>query len=430
MNKKIYYSVLTAICLSCLPSVGMANPNHILKSVKTAAKAAKSARSAISNVAQNVAKTAGPQHPLVPKVPKDFPRPEILPYEFQARATGAEITNCYSGVFFQTEYNGKPFLGAVLAAHAFDETLAARDGSSPTLQRDFTIDTYINGEFVSIPAHAEEIASMSMGDIVLASIPEEYMDKVQYAPLDREPIEEGDSLTSFGFSSQIPRCVEDRVVTSQTPFCLRTTISLPRYERGGTCGTAVGRTKILSSENMEKDGIETPTDDAQPKTQFYISGIHTGSSPAKGKLQDMGNSSNNEANDIGHATKAFMIDLLVEAFFNDGNVTVPLELGNVKIFDMRLDEYISYIKLFDETGKQIWQRNFEYKFAYDQVNNMIRTLSPRYLEMTVRRIGWTENGHLHELRKRQDPTRYTVRYDFQKNELSVSVPKSHNRKNP
>ena len=248
--------------------------------------------------------------------------------------------------------------------------------------------------------------------------------------MDREPIEIGDSLASFGFSSQIPRCVENRVVTSQTPFCIRTTIPLPRDARVGTCGTAVGKTKIVPPENIEDNETAPLTGEVQPKTQFYVSGIHTGSSPAKGTNQDMGNVSKSEANDIGHATKAFMIDLLVEALFKDGNVTVPLYLGNDKIFDIRLDEYISYIKLFNDNGKLIWQRDFASKFAYDQVNTMIQTMDPRYLEITVRRIQWTNNDHLQELRKRQDPSRYTVRYDFKEKEVSVSVPKGHSRTNP
>ncbi len=408
------------ICLSCLSSTVMANPNHILKSVRSAAKNAKSG-SLTSSASKNlvskvkVPKPEFPKHPLVPIVPEKFSHPEMLPYVAQARANGTELSNCYSGGFFQTEYNGQLFRGFAGPGHALEY-----DPYSPTLQRDFTLDAYIDGEFVPIPAHVEIVASMSMGDIFIATIPEEYMDKVQFGLLDKDPIKAGEMLSSFGFSFQTPRCIEDREVTSQTPLCIRTTMSLPRDLRPGQCGAPGIRKEPDDPETTVVDNSAATPDDKK----VYWVGFHTGSSPAKGTSQDMGRSSNKASNDIGHFTKAFMVDLLVQSLFNDGNVTVPLELGNVKIFDMRLDEYISYIKLFDETGKQIWQRDFEYKFAYDQVNHMVQTLSPRYLEMTVRRIQWTPDGHVAEIRKRSDPTRYTIRFDFQEKTLSKSTPKS------
>ena len=425
MSKKIYCFIQAIIYLFGLSSAGIAAPDISKSAGKAVGSLARSARSATAELSSSIRRsmTSGAlkQKTLSPKVPKDFPHPEMLHYQFQARPTGVAEPNCYSGWFFQTKNsNGKIFRGLAMASHPFEA-----DPYSPTLERDFTIDAYIEGEFVSIPAHAEIAASMSMGDVVIATIPEEFMEKVQFTPLDTDPVEEGEALVSFGFSQQTPRYVEDRIVTSQTPYCLRTTIPLSRDIRTGTCGTAVGRMKeVVPEESTNETCIEDGNNIEEKKVEFHMSGLHTGSSPATGKKsQDMDRYSNNDSQDIGHATKAFMIDLLVKAL-SDADVTFPLYLGNVKIFDMHLDEYISYIKLFDDTGKQIWQRDFKYKFAWDQVSYMIQTLSPRYVEMTVRRAQWSPNGHLVESRKRSDPTRYTIRFDFREGTLTKSTPKA------
>ena len=361
-------------------------------------------------------------HPLTPKVPTNFSHIEVLPYQFQARATGADLTNCFSGTFVKTQYNGKPFLTAVMAAHPFEKSNDARDGTPLTLRRDFTVDVYIDGKFISAPAHAEVAAAPSMADIVLVTLPSQILEKVKFASLDRKPFKQGDRLVSFGFSDAMPRFVENRIVTSQTPFCLRTTMPIARDDRPGMCGSFVGREETPEIENTTAGETSSPTDVEPQEPTFVLSGVHTGSSPAKGNNQDMGNYSKNEQHDIGHITKASMIDLLVRSYFNDGNATFPLQFGEHTIFDMRLDEYISYIKLFDENGKLIWQRHFSYKFAYDQVNSMIEQLSPRSLEMSIHRVQWTDEQLL-ELRKRWDRTRYTIRYDFESKTFTKSVPK-------
>ena len=185
--------------------------------------------------------------------------------------------------------------------------------------------------------------------------------------------------------------IENRMFSSQTPLCIRTNMPYPREDRMGLCGSA------LLDEKGE------------------LVGVHTGSTYGK----------YSEADDIGHATDAQLLEVLVEAAYHDGMGTFPLVLGGQKVLDMPVDGYISYIRLFNENKKQVWQRGFDSKFAYDQVNEMIEKFKPRYIALTVRRVHWDPNnpGHLLEIRNSSDKTRRTYQYDFKEGKI-VSVSKS------
>lgn len=307
-------------------------------------------------------------HPTIP--PTISTENPILRSIFQARESPTETTNSFSGTVFQTERNGKKEIYLAVAAHALN-------GGYHVLHRNFIADIYRGaGKFVSVRAQIVQVSAPSMLDIALAKVleGEEYLVPLT---ISRRAFGIGDTAISYGYAAQKLIVIPNRTFLSETPLCIRTTIPYPRSQRMGLCGSAL----------LDEEG--------------KLLGVHTGSSYPDA----------DERGDIGHATNAALLETLVEASHHNGEGTFPLILGGKKILDMPVMGYISYIRLFDETGKQLWQREFESKFGYDQVNEAISIFSPRYIEITTRRAFWEED-YLLEVRASRDKSRRTYRYDF------------------
>ncbi|WP_428049155.1 hypothetical protein [Candidatus Avelusimicrobium caledoniensis] len=302
----------------------------------------------------------------------------ILRGVFQARETTVNRTNLFSGTVFQATHNGVPETYVAVAAHALES-------GRFVLGKTFTADIYAgDGTFKAVPVEIIQVSAPSMLDVAIGKVLEG-AEELRPFEISRRPFSNGDKAVSYGFAGQKFVAIENRMFSSKTPLCIRTTMPYPRNDRMGLCGSAL----------LDEAG--------------QLIGIHTGSTYGK----------YGEADDVGHATDVRLLEVLVEAAYHDGVGTFPLILGGQKVLDMPVDGYISYVRLFNENKKQLWQRGFESKFAYDQVNAMIEKFSPRYIELTTRRVHWdpATPDKLLEIRNPRDKTRRTYRYDFKEGKI-------------
>ena len=322
-------------------------------------------------------------HPILPSTVS--PTDPLIGRVVQARETTQQPTNLYSGTVFQVEYNGHKEVYIAVAAHALVS-------DSQVLHKRFTIDVYIGeGKYKSVEVEIVQVSAPSMLDIAIGKILEGGEELVPFA-ISHTPLTAGQEAVSYGFAGQKMVILPNRSFLSETPLCVRTTMPYPRTDRPGLCGSA-----LVDEETCE------------------LLGVHTGSSYDAKKP---------EQEDVGHATKASLLEVLVDAFHHGGEGTFPLVLGGQKVLDMPVDGYISEISLLNDAGKPLWRRGFESKFAYDQVNERISQLSPRYIELTVRRVHW-EVDQLVEIRNSRDFTRRTYRYDFEQQKMVwASKPKT------
>lgn len=363
-------------------SIGVSVAKNSLRSGISSA-VSRSVSSSLNSSARQLLRQAQQQavlfHPVLPQTLS--PQQEsMLRCIFQSRETTTQETNLFSGAVFQTVYNGRREVYGVVASHALES-------GQFVLGKTFTADIYEGeGRFRSVPVQVVQVSAPSMLDVSLVKFRPE--DEILFRPLTISPAPflEGNTAVSFGFADRKLVEIDERTFRSATPLCRRTTMPYPRADRMGLCGSA------LVNEQGE------------------LIGIHTGSTYGKTSEQD----------DVGHATNASLLNVLVEAYHNDGQATFPLILNQQKVLDMRVDEYISYIRLYDENGKQLWQRGFESKFAYDNVNTKIAELAPRVVELTVRRVHWdpAHPDNLVEIRNSRDKTRRTYQYDFQEGKLT------------
>ncbi|MBR4356256.1 MAG: hypothetical protein IKP96_06830 [Elusimicrobiaceae bacterium] len=343
--------------------------------IRSAADKVGSSNNLMVPVSSSVRKTVSSMHPILPSTVS--PTDPLIRRVVQARETTKQPTNLYSGTVFQMEYNGHKEVYIAVAAHALVS-------DSQVLHKRFTIDVYIGeGKYKSVEVEIVQVSAPSMLDIAIGKILEGGEELVPFA-ISHTPLTAGQEAVSYGFAGQKMVIVPNRSFLSETPLCVRTTMPYPRTDRPGLCGSA-----LVDEETGE------------------LLGVHTGSSYETKKP---------EQEDVGHATKASLLEVLVDAFHHGGEGTFPLVLGGQKVLDMPVDGYISEIRLLNDAGKPLWRRGFESKFAYDQVNEQISRLSPRYIELTVRRVLW-EGDQLIEVRKSWDRTRRSYRYDLQEGRM-------------
>ncbi len=307
---------------------------------------------------------------------------KVLRGVFQANELKPQtLTNLFSGVAFT--FQNETYIA--LAAHPFKD-------ESFLLGKTFTANIYTADGGKEVTAELIYATAPSMLDIVVGRVLEGE-EELRPFTISHHPFSVGEQAVSYGFARQKLVEIPGRTFVSQTPLCFRTTMPFPRDERPGLCGSAL----LYNGELL---------------------GVHTGSS-----CDAKGCDSEDERFDVGHATKATLLEELIKAFQNDGKGTFPLVLNGQKVLDLPLDGYISYVKLFDQNGKMLWQRGFDSKFAYDQVNENIRIFNPSYIELTTRRVH-LQDGHLREIRNRTDGTRRTYLYNLPQGQLErVSKPK-------
>ncbi|MGN0025177.1 MAG: hypothetical protein ACI351_07090 [Candidatus Avelusimicrobium sp.] len=312
--------------------------------------------------------------------------PSLRRATFQAAATTDAPTNLFSGTVFKTVYNGEEEIYGVVAAHAI-----AVSSWDKALNRHFTAGVFDGEKMVKVPAEIVQLSSPSMLDIALVKFSPEAEKMFQPLRISEVPVKFGDVLSSQGFAGGTDVHLPNREITNVTPLSVRTTIPLAREERPGLCGSAV------------------------VNADHELVGIHTGSVYNCQGAQF----------DVGYATNASFLNILVEAYHNGGEATFPLILNGKNIIPLNVDEYISYVSFQNAEGKQIWQKGFDSKFSYSKVQEMLEEYSPRYITVTVRRAVWSPTNPevLVENRTSRELTKTTYKYDFETEEI-ISVTKT------
>lgn len=309
-----------------------------------------------------------------------WPTPtEYLGSVFQARPSKKAGENMFSGTVFKTLYNGKEEIYGVIAAH----TIADHIGD-PSLERVFIADIFSDGKFISVPAEVVQVSAPSTLDLALVKFPTDVEDLLHPLVISQEEPLLGDLLQTQGFHINYPLYLPDRSLLSKNTLYLRAEIELTPQQRRGLCGSNV----------LNKQG--------------ELVGVHIGSNKKK-----------NDSNYVGFATRAAFLPVLVEAYHNNGRAQVPFVFDGKKILDLNVDEYISYVRLVAQDGSVIWYEMLLSKFPYREMEELVKTFSPRYMEFVVSRLNW--NGEMlveeHGLINPANSTRY--RYDFRTKQLGL-----------
>lgn len=317
-------------------------------------------------------------------------RPSLTRATFLAVEDPNIDTNTFSGTVFKTVYNGEEEIFGVVAAHAI-----ATSATELALKRNFTMLFFDGENMLEVPAEIVQLSSPSMLDVALVKFSPEAEAMFHPLRISEVPVQVGDVLASQGFAGDIDVNIPNRQITAVTPLSVRTTIPYARDDRPGLCGSAV--------VNEEHELV----------------GIHTGSTYSDAGAQF----------DVGYATNASFLNTLVQAYHNGGQATFPLIFNNQKIVDLNVDEYISYVALYDAEGKVLWQKGFENKFSYSTVQKKIEEFSPRSMTVTTRRATWdqAEPTVLFENHTAGwDTSKTTYKYDFETQQI-VSVKKAKRR---
>lgn len=288
----------------------------------------------------------------------------------------------FSGGVFQVIRNGKKEIFGFVAAHSLAELPTDQAGmidAQYSLHRSFSLDMLdINGKPHTVQGEVVQLSSPRLLDVALVKFRPE--DEKLFTPflLRKTPVKEGEELQFYGFSDG-GDAFFTREVLAQTPLSLRTDMHWPRDSRPGFCGGAV-----LDGEQR-------------------LVGVHTGS-----------NRSASWASDIGYATHAGFLNVLVEAYHNEGKATFPLELDGRKMIDLAPNEYVAEIDALDKEAEKIGSVVVPYKFSYSHLKEMIASRHPRYLRFFLGRIDWAVQNP--EYVQERSYTREVV-YDIKKHRV-------------
>ena len=297
----------------------------------------------------------------------------LLRSTFRARIDQREQQSIFSGTVFKISYNGQEEIYGVVAAHAVGANL-----NSP-LSQNFVADVYTPEGFRSIPAQIVQISAPSMLDMALVKFRPE--DEKLFEPLSlaTQRPEAGQLLQTQGFARGKEVFLPDRSLQGgQGGLVLRTSVPIPHGERNGLCGSAV------------------------TNTQHELVGIYTGSSCGL-------------AGDVSYAMPASFLFRLVEAY-HGGPDTFPFVLDGHMIMPLKVDEYISEVRLADAFDNQQAYLRFGYKLSYSTLLDAMEQHNPRYLNFVVRRVKWTGRGKYRRLEEDREHfwDAYTVyTYDTQ-----------------
>ena len=285
----------------------------------------------------------------------------------------------FSGTIFKTTYQGKEEIYGVIAAHTLTEKFAELK-----LGQGFTAKVLTDQGIVELPAKVVQHSSPAMLDLALVEFRPE--DKKLLTPLTirRETVQAHDFLQSGGFALGRSVFYSERRVLSSSPFVFRSPIGGMKENRTGLCG-----------------GFVT--------NQNQLVGIYTGSLSWEGEL------------DMGYATHAKYLNNLVDAYHHNGEGTFPFVIDNDHILNLRVDEYISDIEIYDTFEEKQYHLRFKNRFSYNDVITLLNDYAPRYMDITVRRTTWGRSGRVPVLMQNSgawlDRNCMTYRYDLKEKKI-------------
>lgn len=286
---------------------------------------------------------------LLPLTPMEHA--PLLEHIFQARALGKEKTNFFSGTLVEVMYKGQREVYGVVSAHAL-----SRRAADYSLQRHLMVDVFIGGKFVSVPVEIVQVGTPSLIDLALVKFPAEVEAQLRPLKISNRLPQYNEDLISQGFASQRVHYVPARSFLRANPFSLQTTMPLAREVRAGFCGSPL--------VNQQGDLV----------------GVHVGSS--YGRYDELG--------DKGFAIPALWINRLVEAYHQGASGVIPIEVDGHTVAILGINDYITEVALFNQAGKKVFTHNFENKFSYSKLQELIQIFSPAAIELKVQRGHWDD----------------------------------------
>ncbi len=296
-------------------------------------------------------------------------------------------TGGFSVTVIEVEHGGQPEVFGVIASHVLPDSYYTYKES---LKKDFHVTlTRPDGSEVRVAAHVVQTSPKSMLDISLVKFDPQYEALLEPLALSREPVTLQEHLFSYGYANgamaQTPRTVQANSFLS-----VRTDQHIEGL-RYGFCGS--------------------PLLDAQGR----VKAIHTGTVEGK----------NGQA-DVSYGTHAGHIDLLVQAYHNNGLAVYNLEIDGQRIARLNVDEYISAVYIYDAQGKKLAQKNMEEKFSQSTLQKFIQeNPSAAYVQLTSRKATWFEDDGwfiLKEDRSKNDKTKRQHWYNLQTRQMEPQRP--------
>lgn len=260
---------------------------------------------------------------------------------FRAYPQGREDRHALSGFVFKTNYYGREEIFGVIATHSVPLTYKDPLGAYITAR------ITVNGREKDIPGKMVQIASPMMLDMVLIKFNPE--DEPLLTPLtlaEQEPAVE-DKLQVTGYVQQELSFVLNKPLLMSTLTSLRFPLNKTWRDVAGMCGSPV----------LNEDG--------------KVVGMFTGTGEESSSLSH-----------TGFATKSSYLHTLVAAYHSGTEkATFPLMLGEHKIVDLHINEFVSNVYLQDEQGHRILRQNVHYKFPY---NTLMQHLpQARYITLNI-----------------------------------------------
>ena len=254
-------------------------------------------------------------------------------------------SHALSGFIFKTTYQGKEEIFGAIAQHAMPGAIGGGD-----VGQLFTARVMKNNHTVDIPAEVVQMSAPSMPDMALVKFRPE--DEKMLTPLtlaEQDPTP-GEPLSLVGFGA------EQLTFITNSPLLKKSLISL-RFPMEGARWSGLCGSPVLNSAG-EVVGMMTGT-------RFKNPDYHT-----------------------GYATRNVYLHALVAAYHGDvEKASFPLILDGEKIVDLRPDEFVSRIILYDENHNTIFHRLVEYKFPYANIVEYLPTA--RYMELYIPTVWWS-----------------------------------------
>ena len=251
---------------------------------------------------------------------------------------------------------------------------------------------------------AEVVATIpsSMADVSLVKFDADLEPLLNPREIAKEAPAEGENLRTIGYGAAKP-VVIDRTVYGESNLSLRTDLDFSG-DRQGLCGSAV-----VNEANQ-------------------IVGIHSGTRVGKdGSIL------------TSYVAKFEYINLLIDAYHNDGKAIYNIELDGEILARLDVSEYIDGFHLYNAAGKLVAQKNIVHgtadefpKFSESTLRNLLQnTPEATYLLLRSRTPRWSKgNLSFDDARSYKsktstkiiDPTKRENWYNLQTHEILPSRP--------
>lgn len=293
----------------------------------------------------------------------------------------------FSGGVFQTVYNGQKEVYGFITTHSLaekpDDELE-EENAKYFLHRFFVLEMMDKHEvWHRIPAEVVQISFQNILDVSLVKFLPEHEALFTPLVLSNQIPRMGEILQSQGLSQYTEGYLPHRQVLEVSPLSLRTEMPWPRF-RMGFCGGAV--------VNLRRELV----------------GVHIGSVAGPTPQED-----------IGFATHAQFLNVLVDAYHNNGKAAISIVLGGHKVMDLPVDEGIEWVNIYNERGQKIHGYLFDFKFSFSTVERLIKDYNPRYIQFSIGRLEWSKEkpGYVERV-----PHVRRITYDFQEGRQIPGVP--------